>query len=338
MKKILKLSMFALLFMSVSLLLWNCQTENEFFETNNSHLLVKLQSNFNTESFKKALPYDFEVNWNTSSKQYSEELQTFYYEFPIVYTSSFNPEEINKEKSEKNKYNINYKVFVTENKEEETKYYILKFYEENLEKKSYSEKKFMPTSGFTGFIHLLDNNGGIVFAKKFKDGIEDDKKFYNKEFKNLRIEEEGTRRVDEVCVTITTYHYTDWYNVDSEGVAVFHHTSYEGFTTGEVCESYWLPSLHTSGGGGSGSYSNNGNGGIYNDCVGSDCKYEIDDAELEIIIFNPNNPINNVVDYLKCYDTTQPATFTVYVTEPNPGSGDTHNGTFVGVLSYKVCK
>lgn len=48
------------------------------------------------------------------------------------------------------------------------------------------------------------------------------------------------------------------------------------------------------------------------------------------IVVGPDNPINDVNDFLDCFDSTQSATLTVLVDEPNPGSGDTHSGTFVG--------
>ncbi|TYP98808.1 hypothetical protein C7447_102123 [Tenacibaculum adriaticum] len=48
------------------------------------------------------------------------------------------------------------------------------------------------------------------------------------------------------------------------------------------------------------------------------------------IVAGPDTPINDVNDFLDCFDSAQGATLTVYVNEPNPGSGDTHNGTFVG--------
>jgi hypothetical protein len=50
----------------------------------------------------------------------------------------------------------------------------------------------------------------------------------------------------------------------------------------------------------------------------------------DIIIENPDNPISDINDYLKCFNTTQSATLTIYVNEPSPGTGKTHNGTFVG--------
>ncbi|WP_127023534.1 hypothetical protein [Flagellimonas beolgyonensis] len=49
-----------------------------------------------------------------------------------------------------------------------------------------------------------------------------------------------------------------------------------------------------------------------------------------LVTFSPDNPINDMNDYLECFTTSQGATITVYVNEPNPGSGDTHVGSYVG--------
>lgn len=51
----------------------------------------------------------------------------------------------------------------------------------------------------------------------------------------------------------------------------------------------------------------------------------------DIIVFDgPDTPITDIADFLKCFDITKDATVTIYVTEPNPGSGDTHVGKYVG--------
>ena len=339
MKNYLKSSIILMLFTSVSLLFWNCQTENEVLENDTPSLLEKLQSNFNAENFKKAIPYGFDVNWNNSLKEFSKELETTYYEFPIIYTSKFNPDEIQKGKSQKRKYNISYKLLVTESEEQEYKYYILKFYQEKSKNSSFLGNSFVGKSNFTGFTHLLDNNGQIVFAKKFEKGIEDNKKFYNKEFKEKRDKEENLyARVDETCTTVATYQYTDNYVRWGSGPAIYVSTTFNGSFTTTSCESYWIPDLNTGGGGGSGLYKNNGDAGIYNNCVGIECKYKIDDAE-EVLSINdfvveaPGDPIS-LNQYLNCFSNpSQNATFslTIYVDQPIPNQDDTwtNDGTII---------
>ncbi len=49
-----------------------------------------------------------------------------------------------------------------------------------------------------------------------------------------------------------------------------------------------------------------------------------------IIAPGSDNPINDIQDFLDCFDNTQNATLTVYALEPNPGSGDTSVGRSVG--------
>jgi len=271
-----------ILFFGISLLLYNCATENEPIVNNQSYLLEKLQSNFNVENLKEALPYDFEVQWTHSLKQYSEELETSYYEFPIIYTSKFNPDEIQKGKSQKRKYSISYKLLVTESEAQTYKYYILKFYQEESKNSSVLGNSFVGKSNFTGFTHLLDDTGEIVFAKKFEKGIEDHKKFYNKEFKEKRNKDENIyAKVDETCTTVTTYQYTDNYVKWGNGAAIYVSTTFNGSYTTTSCESYWIPDLSTGGGGGSGLYKNNGDAGVYNNCKTPSCRYQIRDMALE---------------------------------------------------------
>jgi hypothetical protein len=271
-----------ILFFGISLLLWNCQTENEVIENNEPTLLEKLQNNFNVENFKEALPYDFEVNWNNTLKQYSEELETSYYEFPITYTSKFNPDEIIKSKSQKSKYNISYKILITENEKQEYKYYVVKFYKENSKNTSHLEKSFAGSSDFSGFIHLLNKGGDIVFAQKFEGGIEDNKKFYNNEFKKKRNKDENLyARVDETCTYVTTHKWTDNYIRWGNDAPILVSSTYNGSTTTKSCESYWLPDLNIFGGSGAGLYIRNRIGGIYNDCKTPNCRYQIRDLALE---------------------------------------------------------
>jgi hypothetical protein len=67
---------------------------------------------------------------------------------------------------------------------------------------------------------------------------------------------------------------------------------------------------------------------------GSDCD---DDSVNELIIasivvFSPDNPIVDISDFLECFDVTQSATLTVYVDEPNPGTGDVWSATWNGAV------
>jgi len=116
--KLAKLLKIGILFFGISLLLWNCEKDEIISNHIQSDLLLKLQNEFNSENFKKVVPYDFEVNWNNENKKYHKELELSYYEFPIIYTSSFNPNNI--KGFNESKYSTNYKIFITENEKGKT--------------------------------------------------------------------------------------------------------------------------------------------------------------------------------------------------------------------------
>ena len=100
-----------------------------------------------------------------------------------------------------------------------------------------------------------------------------------------------------------------------------------------------LSGNNSSGGGGS---SNGGNGGSSNNAgmplfpcdnpTPHGCEEEEDDRweSGDEILDGPDDPINDVNHFFDCFNSSQGAVLTVYVNEPNPGSGNTHNGTSVG--------
>jgi hypothetical protein len=49
-----------------------------------------------------------------------------------------------------------------------------------------------------------------------------------------------------------------------------------------------------------------------------------------IVVDGPDKPIEDIEDFLECFDISEPAIFTIYASEPNPGSGDTYSGNVVG--------
>lgn len=303
-------------------LLSNCENNNPTL-TNYDNVNEKIQSKYDITDFSKVIPYKFDIDWNNKpSLEYFEELDIYYYEYPIIYLDKFNPNTI--QKNNNNKYIIDYKFFVTEDKKDNYKFYILKLYREKEEKGKILEASLKTNNNFNGIIHLLNMNGDIVFAKKINKGIQDGKIFLNHEFKELRnIEENVQSKVDETCITVITFYYTDNYVVWGNGDPQYVSTTYNGFSTEEVCESYWLPNLNSAGGGGAGTYTNSGNGGVYQDCSGSDCKYVIDDLEIVTVVLSPDAPIADMEEYLECFDETQSAQFTIYVDQPKAGESDT---------------
>ena len=52
----------------------------------------------------------------------------------------------------------------------------------------------------------------------------------------------------------------------------------------------------------------------------------------EPLIINPSHPINNndLNTFFNCFNTNESGNITIYVAEPNPGTGDTHDSFYVG--------
>lgn len=59
-------------------------------------------------------------------------------------------------------------------------------------------------------------------------------------------------------------------------------------------------------------------------------------GNIEIVFEEPDNPIQNINDYLECFDITQGATVTIYIDEPEPGSGETWVTGWNGILPTAI--
>ncbi|RKE90999.1 hypothetical protein [Ichthyenterobacterium magnum] len=116
--------------------------------------------------------------------------------------------------------------------------------------------------------------------------------------------------------------YTDWYaNIEGGSTlyythSVYNSTTYEYVYVGAGTSSYTYHH-HVSG---DSSYGGASNHSIEN----------IVEEENILVVIRPDLPIIDVQDFLECFDVTQDAVLTIYVEEPNPGSGQTHQGGFVG--------
>ena len=295
--KLTKLLKIGILLFGIFLLLWSCEREETIsFESN---LLSKLQSQFNPSDFKKIIPYKFEVNWNNQTKKYHEELETYYYEFPIIYLASFNPNNIKMEKKEN--YSLTYSVFLTQDKNENFNFYISKTYKVKSKKTSYNPKtESNSNSNFTEYIHIIDKEGDMVFAKKVINDKKDGKLFFNKEFKKEGLE----YRVQEECNTVTTYHYTDHYTVFSisgnDDIWVYTGSTLNNISMEQQCNSYWLPDVNGGGGGGNtpGKYKNTSGNNIYSDCNSNKSKNYLNKDESPCQIEISVEAIDCGIDYI----------------------------------------
>ncbi len=181
----------------------------------------------------------------------------------------------------KENYSLTYSVFLTQDKNENFNFYISKTYKVKSKKTSYNPKtESNSNSNFTGFIHIIDKEGDMVFAKKVINDKKDGKLFFNKEFKKKGLE----YRVQEECNTVTTYHYTDHYTVfsisGSDDIWVYTGSTLNNISMEQQCNSYWLPDVNGGGGGNTpGKYKNTSGNNIYSDCNSNKSKNDLNKDE-----------------------------------------------------------
>lgn len=296
-----------LLLFGISLLLWNCEQESVIeeqqivVEDTINPLFAEFRSQFNYNSFEETIPYQYEVNWAYSIKQYSEDLQTNFYEFDLIYADAFNPIRINKIGPKK--HNIIFKLIAVENQDQEYDFYIAKFFQEKASGISIDvlQPSLNTETGYKGVTHLYNSNNDIVFAKFVSaDNNENLKKYVHPIFKkktdnDLKGFKESFVYVTK-CETVTVHHYIDWYYYEFDdwgniANSYYSHTTYAGSSTTEECTTEWVPHPRDY-----------GDGGLFGTGVGCDeageCIEDVVDAlieESEIDIVDDSDPNN--IDY-----------------------------------------
>ncbi len=250
MKKLHKTTHFfkkGFLLFTISFLLWNCEKETlDFNQPDN--LVLEISNQFNSEDFKKLLPHQFLVNWSNPEKQFSEALNTYFYEFPIVYVNElFNPVTINK--ISPRKYYHKYKIIVLEKENGNYVFYLAKFFQEKDEQNTSlltSEVTFNQNTGYKGLVHLYDKEGQQFFGKYIYENESSIAESKNTFDKKEKIKMTVSRSGNQPCVTIYTAHYRDWYQhvYDAYGNylgAVFLYSEFIGYTSRVECDSYVEP-------------------------------------------------------------------------------------------------
>ena len=229
-KKVLQ---FGILLLGIPLLLWNCEKETlDFNQPNN--LVLDISNQFNSEDFKELLPHQFLVDWSHSEKQFSEDLNDYFYEFSIIYKNKrFNPVTINAV-SPRNYYH-KYKIIVLEKEKGTFSFHLAKFFQEkDIQNTSLIdlEVTFNQKTGYNGLVHLYDNEGQRTFAKYI---------FKNEKVKKAKSSNKELYKVtNQNCITIVTAHFNDWYQhvYDAFGNYlgyIFLYSEFSHYSTREEC-------------------------------------------------------------------------------------------------------
>ncbi len=237
--KIKKPLVIGMLIYSFSLSLWNCHKDENLPLPENT-ISTQLQSIFIQNDLRNLIPYDYKVDWSNPVKSYSEDLQLFYYEFPVNYTSLLNPNELNKLK-QKRGYYTKYKILAVESNEGVFKFYATKFYQ-NVDSQNEdlinSDVTFSNLNNYSGIIHLIDKEKKIVYTKKIDKGsIIQYSPFKTKKKSTSSL----TSKNEENCETVRITYYTEWYKVYTDENGKKHieytHRQITGYDFEETCVS-----------------------------------------------------------------------------------------------------
>ncbi len=228
-----------ILLFGISLLLWNCETDDTIIEQPSiqNELSQIFENKFNSDDFRETLKYQYTVDWSNPKKEYSEQLNSNFYEFPVVYSNAFNPDVFNKQV--KRSFKEKYKVVVVENNDKEFEFFIAKYSLRNAESIPYKSLSILKNFGYDGTLNLYNKNAEMTFAKHISKEKELDG-FY---LKNKDLQQRGW---ETVCTTTTIYHYKDWYWVVYDGYgniisSTYQYTTFEGTSQEKKCHQKWIP-------------------------------------------------------------------------------------------------
>lgn len=221
------------------LLVTNCERDHNINEqtTVQDQVSHDFKNKFNADDFRDIIRYQYTVDWSTPKKEYSDQLNSYFYEFPIVYSNAFNPDVFSKQV--KRPFKEKYKVVAVENDDKEFEFFIAKYSLRNTENIPYNSLSILKNFGYDGTLNMYNKNAEMTFAKHISKEKELDD-FYSKS-KDLQKRDWVT-----VCTTTTIYHYRDWYRVvyDWYGNIIsstYLYTTFEGTSQEKRCHQKWIP-------------------------------------------------------------------------------------------------
>jgi hypothetical protein len=295
------------LLFSISLLLWNCEKSEDLIIPQSDNQIEVIKKKFEEEFNQQAYPYLKAPLWEAiSSSTFNGEE---YFEIPFDKL-----DRINFQKSTR----LNTHKLVAKRVNNELQLNIVFFSIPIKSGKFIDHVSLDDLELKSGFISFFDLDKNAVDLYRYSKGkkFRNDYKIKSKNQNNkllARMPQEG-----ENCIETTVDHFTrTCWSVDDVSWCSAWEFSY----------SYTYSTCDGGGGGGGNSYSE-----TPPEC--SQPGYFKNDEGIcvdgSFIVDNPDNPINDIVEFLKCFDLSKSASISVYVSEPNPGTGDTHNGTAVG--------
>lgn len=225
----------------------SCEKEENFDNLSN------FKESFHSADFKETIPYEYDVDWNSGKQTYSNNLETIITEFPIIYTSSFNPTDLGNKKSPV------FTIIAIKNKES-YKFYVQKYL--NLNHDTFQDLLNLKKE-FTGNAKTIDQNANVLFSDLYIEGkliAGLNKKVLSTTGSTLS---QKVMALDRSYYVIVTETWKYWFEGGDGGGGewTFTHSTFEGRTEEVVWSdndtelyNYYSSQVNSTGGGSSTSY------------------------------------------------------------------------------------
>jgi len=207
-KNLLKFGVFLF---GISLLLWNCNQE-ENFQLNENNALSKevqeIKSKFSLDNFKNnSLKNNLVINWSDYVKS-TDNLEKLKYEFSTSFKT-----QVTFNKGEKRIYMV-YNLLATKNESNQWRLELIKFIPNNTNK--ILDLKTTDLSTFSGTLNQYNLKGELTKTIRIEEGKQ----------KNVFIPSDvpyPSVPIGNGChrISIPTYHWTDWYWKNENGIYVY---------------------------------------------------------------------------------------------------------------------
>lgn len=300
------------LLLLVTISLTNCAIEDDDKTPKND--IQKIKSEFSLENFNDTnIKDNLSIDWNDFKKQENLDRESIDYEFKtILNDNSFIQNE------EKKLY---YKYILLVKKDDKANYNmeLIKFLAND--EKGFDNISYSSLEKFSGTVYHYNLLGETLKIKGYENGIKISELsdvninlFSKKPEKQEPIDHEDGGGSYQL-VTIT--HYTDWYANTHGGTALYYthsvysHTTYQYVYVSNNSSSGTTYHNHTAPNHGGTSNNNHGNEFILDEDM--------------VVVDDPDKPIANLSNYLKCLDPSQAAVFTIYVNQPSPNKREAIN-------------
>ncbi|MGM0587606.1 MAG: hypothetical protein ACQETE_04255 [Bacteroidota bacterium] len=187
---------------------------------------------FNTESVKGIIPFDFVVDWKSGIKGFSKTLNKAYTEYQVRPKYPFPKRDKNRQNIVETDYRI---ISISTPKSGKYEFYVLKY--KYPKTKNQSSLTWSGLDKYSGNIYLYDKDGKEVHTAKYEEGefITNINRISPEQYEDTK------NKLTVRCRTEITYNLTDWFQSVNGGETEYLSTTLESISYEQTCHSSYSP-------------------------------------------------------------------------------------------------